>query len=648
MPPPLRKLFEEKIRREAKSLDRWVDKFPATIGRADGTILTGTSGIIWVQNVINGQEHEVHNTIAPTDRLGLHVVVGRYAEETLLRIKDVSTSYGLVASVGDVTRTAVQDQFIDRDHFLPFLTWPRDGEGFVVTIFGDTFIGADGTIGAIANQTLDLASHVPATGALYVVIEADDDGVIYATDGTPVDSKEVLTLADIPPITSDRRASCAVRLYDGQVQLYRDSASVNDFVDLRALTSGGGGGDLVYVRKFTGQMSAPTVDDDIDAGYLVTDLWEFDSGYGPDVYICRDNAAGAADWLLLDTGGGAVDSVNGQIGVVLLDPDDLDDTATTNKFVTAAEISKLAGIEALAEVNNISDADATELTDGSETTLHSHAYAPVANHALPGGRLTLTTGVPVTTADVTGATTVYYTPHLHNVLELCDGTIWVPITYTEVSLALGTVTSGIGYDVFGYLDSGALALESLAWTSGTARATAISLQDGRYCKTGDKTRLYLGSFYTTSTTQTEDSSDRRFLFNMYNRRRRLSSQTNGSSHNYNVNTVRPFNNDAANSNIEMFIGLVEDVVEVSVFGQLLRAATDGAPRIRMGVNTTTAESSIVGLAVSAITGRITSQGTLLLYPSLGYSYYVITEATTVGTAPGTAFESAIISAISWM
>ena len=36
------------------------------------------------------------------------------------------------------------------------------------------------------------------------------------------------------------------------------------------------------------------------------------------------------------------------------------------------DASKLAGIETGAEVNNISDANATDLTDGGETTLHSH------------------------------------------------------------------------------------------------------------------------------------------------------------------------------------------------------------------------------------------------------------------------------------
>jgi hypothetical protein len=41
-------------------------------------------------------------------------------------------------------------------------------------------------------------------------------------------------------------------------------------------------------------------------------------------------------------GGGAVDSVNGQVGVVVLDADDIDDTLTTNKFVTAADLTILS------------------------------------------------------------------------------------------------------------------------------------------------------------------------------------------------------------------------------------------------------------------------------------------------------------------
>jgi hypothetical protein len=48
-----------------------------------------------------------------------------------------------------------------------------------------------------------------------------------------------------------------------------------------------------------------------------------------------------------------VDSVNGQTGDVVLDPDDLDDTTTLHKFTSAGEISKLAGIEPGAQVNDV-------------------------------------------------------------------------------------------------------------------------------------------------------------------------------------------------------------------------------------------------------------------------------------------------------
>ena len=56
----------------------------------------------------------------------------------------------------------------------------------------------------------------------------------------------------------------------------------------------------------------------------------------------------------------------------------MDETAVA-KILTNKERDKLAGIEALAEVNNISDVNATALTDGGETTLHSHAQ-PVNPH----------------------------------------------------------------------------------------------------------------------------------------------------------------------------------------------------------------------------------------------------------------------------
>ena len=48
-----------------------------------------------------------------------------------------------------------------------------------------------------------------------------------------------------------------------------------------------------------------------------------------------------------------------------------ENNADTNAF-TDAEQTKLGGVATGAEVNNISNTDATDLTDGGETTLHTH------------------------------------------------------------------------------------------------------------------------------------------------------------------------------------------------------------------------------------------------------------------------------------
>jgi hypothetical protein len=47
-------------------------------------------------------------------------------------------------------------------------------------------------------------------------------------------------------------------------------------------------------------------------------------------------------------------------------------TASQKGLATAAQITKLDDIQALAEVNNISNANATDLTDGGDSTLHIH------------------------------------------------------------------------------------------------------------------------------------------------------------------------------------------------------------------------------------------------------------------------------------
>ena len=76
----------------------------------------------------------------------------------------------------------------------------------------------------------------------------------------------------------------------------------------------------------------------------------------------------------------AVDSVNTKTGVVVLDPDDLDDTATTNKFTTAGDISKLAGIEAGAK----DDQTGAEIKAAYEGEANTNAFTDAEQTKLGG------------------------------------------------------------------------------------------------------------------------------------------------------------------------------------------------------------------------------------------------------------------------
>lgn len=159
----------------------------------------------------------------------------------------------------------------------------------------------------------------------------------------------------------------------------------------------------------------------------------------------------------------------------------------------------------------------------------------------PGGRLTTESGVPVSTADRTAQSTLYYTPFVHDQIVLWTGQEWRAVVFTETALALSGMTANRPHDVFGYLSGGVLALELLAWTSDTVRATGVSLQDGRYCETGDKTRLLLGTIYATAATTTDDALVNRFVGNLYNLVDRVARGSSSTSHTYTTATTREIN-----------------------------------------------------------------------------------------------------------
>lgn len=247
----------------------------------------------------------------------------------------------------------------------------------------------------------------------------------------------------------------------------------------------------------------------------------------------------------------------------------------------------------------------------------------------PGGRLTLESGVPVSVADQIEKTTVYYTPYKHGYVPLFDGNVWRSIAFTEKSLSLGTVTSGLCYDIFGYLNNNTLELEKLAWTNGATRSTPVTLQDGRYCKSSDKTRLLLGTIYTTSTTTTEDSSTNRLVGNVYNRENRsFDYYTGDAGHSYAVNTVRSYNNSNAhrvsaacslNSSCFIFFGAYVAVPSIS-----------GTAELSAGVNSTTVAYSAFVAMNNGSAEQVRALGGGVSSLAEGYSYIQLVQRSTSG------------------
>ena len=108
-------------------------------------------------------------------------------------------------------------------------------------------------------------------------------------------------------------------------------------------------------------------------------------------------------------GGGAVDSVNTQTGVVVLDADDIDDASTTHKFVAQDDLDKLGHIsvsqavdldamESSISTNNAGLLAALSTAQAATTAVSSHTGS-IANHADVGFQYNSTTGQPLSRPD---------------------------------------------------------------------------------------------------------------------------------------------------------------------------------------------------------------------------------------------------------
>lgn len=214
-----------------------------------------------------------------------------------------------------------------------------------------------------------------------------------------------------------------------------------------------------------------------------------------------------------------------------------------------ALVTSLTGVANVRLVGVASGATSLIVVGAKPEADLSSLYRPLCQ-----GRLTLETGVPVSTTDQSAKATLYWTPYLGNSVGLYNGTTWVMRSFIELSLSLVGYTASKPYDIFVYDNAGTAALESLIWTSATARATALTTQDGVLVKTGATTRRYLGTIYINgSGAQTDDTAEKRYVFNHYNRSWRPLARYDSTASWAMGTAWRSANNAAANA-VQVMVG----------------------------------------------------------------------------------------------
>jgi hypothetical protein len=275
--------------------------------------------------------------------------------------------------------------------------------------------------------------------------------------------------------------------------------------------------------------------------------------------------------------------------------------------------------------------------------------------SVPGGRLTLTSGVATTTADVTAATVIYYAPATNAYVPIYDGSTLSAYQFTAsatdavgLSTTLGSSwTTNTNYDWFiGRNATTVTMCSGPAWTSDSARGTGAGTtelqiyggvwtnKNSMTCRYGNATTFtcavnqctYVGSNRMVAAGQAEDSLVKRFVWNAYNQsNREMKRVDTTASWNYSTAGFRQSNGNAANQ-IEFLIGLSGGQVDAE-FYQTISSST-GTPRpsnISIALDSTTAVTDGSVYMSPTNTLFITGMHKYRGLPSIGYHKLVSLE-----------------------
>lgn len=153
----------------------------------------------------------------------------------------------------------------------------------------------------------------------------------------------------------------------------------------------------------------------------------------------------------------------------------------------------------------------------------------------------------VVTSYGVSSTTIRLTKFQGDQINLPVSSTWTAYTISsDITLALGTLTSGKNYDVFLKSVTGTPTLSlSSAWTSDNVRADALSTLNGVRVLGSDTDKVLVGTIRTVSTTATVFSNRQAFVANEFTPQPFVLSRTDGSSTHVVGGSAREWNGGTA-------------------------------------------------------------------------------------------------------
>jgi hypothetical protein len=231
---------KETIKKVFSKFQKAYSHWPAVMGDGSGNVsVSGKPGWVYVR-MLDGQSAQAYNGGKIKEIEDQEISVGySYLNPFLLQVLDVRHTYAEALPYSNSGPHAASHMhlfpnggddvvWIDARQWMPLRVGPAGG--LSVRVYKTTVWKSTGW--EEIDDIIDLTSHVPGTGARYVLIAFDTSGNPQVTDGSTVDQLADLTAADIPALPSGQSASAAVGLYAGQTEIV-ETPDEQSFKDLR-------------------------------------------------------------------------------------------------------------------------------------------------------------------------------------------------------------------------------------------------------------------------------------------------------------------------------------------------------------------------------------------------------------------------------